>query len=433
LAIPPGRLEVIRQKLAGVAGSRYLPRLIEAIETLPDEELDTMRPFAFADFWKADRREVLKLFLHASRAGLIDLSWDVICPSCRGAQERYASLKRLRSDAHCPACNIRYDADFAESVEVRFRPNPAIRRVEIARYCSGGPMNAPHVIAQQQIPAAGSRTLQLRLRPWNYQVRSLKLEGALPVRTASDAEKSAATVRIRRRGFDAPALELTPDMALTLQNDGDQDITVMIERVAGDDNAATAATVIAMSEFRTLFSEEVLSPDTPVSVGAVTLVFTDLKGSTNMYEEIGDASAFAYVQRHFDLLTEAVAKFDGAVVKTIGDAVMAVFLDPARAVEAAFEMHRIESALGLKIGIHHGPCIAVNLNGILDYFGAAVNLAARVQKESRGRDLVVTKEVWKDPQVQAVLKSCDGCEHEVVECALRGVHGIKTIHRLRLL
>ena len=412
IAIAPGRLEVIRQRLANAGGRQWLPRLIDAIETMADEDLDAMRPFVFADQWKADRRDVLKLFLHASQAGLLDLSWDVICPGCRGAQERHDSLKKMKVEAHCPACNIRYDADFAESVEVTFRPNPSIRRIEVARYCSGGPMNAPHIVAQQQIPAGESKTLEMSLRPWKYHVRSLKLETQTFVRTSAEAKTSRGTIKIHRPTLEPLTLELTPDVSLTIENNDDKHITVMIERVAGNENASTAAMVIAMSEFRTLFSEEVLSPETPISVGAVALLFTDLKASTTLYEKIGEAPAYGLVRRHFDLLRETIAKCDGTLVKTIGDSVMAAFFDPAKAVEAAFEMHRTinednarrgDPALSLKIGIHHGSCIAVNLNDILDYFGTAVNLAARIQKESQGGDIVVTEEIWQDAHVQQVL------------------------------
>ena len=438
VAIPSGRLDAIRGRLAEAAGRSWLPRLIEAIETMPDEELDAMRPFVFADRWGADRREVLKLFLHASQAGLLDLSWDVICPGCRGAQERHDSLKKMKVDAHCPACNVRFGADFASSVEVRFRPNPAIRRVEVVRYCSGGPMNAPHIVAQQQIPAGGSRTLALRLPPWEYRVRSLKLDTACVVRTSAEAKPSAATISIHRPTLSPTTLQLTPDVSLTLRNDDDQAITVVLERAAGRADAATASAVIAMSEFRTLFAEEVLSPDTPISVGAVALMFTDLKASTSLYEAIGEAPAYALVRRHFDLLRDTIARCDGTIVKTIGDAVMAVFVDPARAVEAAFEMHRTiaadnavrgEPPLSLKIGIHHGPCIAVTLNDILDYFGTAVNLAARIQKESRGGDTVLTEDIWSDGDVQHVLERRPH-QHEVIVCEIRGLRGTKTIHRL---
>ena len=92
----------MRQRMSNAGGREWLPKLIDALETMRDEELDAMRPFVFADRWKADRREVLKLFLHVSRAGLLDLSWDVICPSCRGAQERYDSLKKMKGGGALP-------------------------------------------------------------------------------------------------------------------------------------------------------------------------------------------------------------------------------------------------------------------------------------------------------------------------------------------
>jgi len=435
-AIPPGRLDLIRQRLTDAAGKQWLPRLIEAMETLPDEELDAMQPFVFADRWRADRRDVLKLFLQAARAGLLDLSWDVICPSCRVAKERHASLKKLKAEAHCPSCNIRYGADFAKTVEVRFRPNPSIRRIEVIRYCSGGPMNAPHIIAQQRIAPGQARTLDLHLTAWQYQVRSLKAQTQTALRTSADSKNSSATIHIRRLAMDPSFVEMTPDLTLTLQNDLERDITVMIERAAGNDQAATASMVIAMSEFRTLFSEDVLSPDTPISVGAVTLMFTDLKSSTSLYEEIGEAPAYALVQRHFDLLRETIAHCDGTLIKTIGDAVMAVFFDPAKAVEAAFEMHRAINEddqarrLMLKIGIHYGSCIAVNMNELMDYFGTAVNLAARIQKESRGGDLVVTEEVWADSQVREVLRS-RSFQVEEESCTVRGLSLPRRIYRIQ--
>jgi adenylate cyclase len=439
VAISPGRLDLIRTRLANVAGRQWLPRLIDAIETSPDEELDAMQPFVFADRWHADRREVLKLFLHAAQAGLLDLSWDVICPSCRGAQERHETLKKLKTEAHCPACNIRYAANFAESVEVRFRPNPSIRRIELVRYCSGGPMNAPHILAQQHIPAGQVKTIEMRLPPWSYRIRSPKLHTYAALRTSTNTSSNNVRIQVHRPTLNPDDIELAPDVSITIENTDDKEITLALERVAHNEQAATASMVIAMNEFRTLFAEELLSPQTPVSVGAVTLMFTDLKASTSLYEEIGDARAYALVQRHFDLLRETIAKCDGALVKTIGDSVMAAFFDPAKAVDAAFEMHRTihednltrsKPALSLKIGIHHGPCIAVNLNNILDYFGTAVNLTARIQKESRGGDILMTEEVWNDPKVRDVLKVRESQAGRET-CVVRGLSDEKTIYRIQ--
>ena len=300
-------------------------------------------------------------------------------------------------------------------------------------------MNAPHIVAQQQIPAGQSRTLDVRLSPWKYQVHSPKLQTHTSIRTASDANNSVATIRFHRQTLEPSTLDLAANVSLTLQNDDDKDITVMIERLAGSEHAARASMVIAMSEFRTLFSEEVLSPDTPISVGAVALMFTDLKASTTLYEEIGEAPAYALVSRHFGLLRNAIAKCDGAIVKTIGDAVMAAFIDPAKAVEAAIEMNRAmhednaargKPALVLKIGIHHGACIAVNMNNILDYFGTAVNLAARIQRESRGGDIIVSEEMWSDPQVRQVVTERK-LEWTKEICIVRGLSGLRNICRIQ--
>ena len=436
--IPAGRIDIIRRRLEKAAGAQHLPRLIQDIETLDDEALDRISPFVFADRWNTDRREALKLFLHASQSGLLDLSWDVICPGCRGASERHTTLRNLRTQAHCPACNIQYDADFSNRVEITFRPNPLIRRVEVLRYCSGGPMNSPHTVVQQNIRAGESRTLQLRLNPWEYRVRSLKLSSETCLRTTAASKRAEADVTIHRHALEPGTLDVNPNFTLTIHNKDSNPITVSVERVAGHENVATAAMVTAMQEFRTLFSEEVLAPETPISVGAVTLLFTDLKSSTAMYEAIGEAPAYGLVQRHFDLLREVVSRGEGAIVKTIGDAVMVAFLDPARAVDAAFEMHeaihrdnaaRQGPNLTLKIGIHYGPCITVNQNDVLDYFGTTANLAARLQRESEGNDIALSEEVWQDPGVQQVLGK-RGCQPASRDCVVRGLSGTRKVYIL---
>ena len=101
---------------------------------------------------------------------------------------------------------------------------------------------------------------------------------------------------------------------------------------------------------------------------------------------------------------------DGAVVKTIGDAVMASFADPAQAVRAALAMQtgigssaRTGRDLVLKVGVHAGPSVVVTLNDRLDYFGSTVNMAARLQGQSAGGDIVLSRAVAADPAVQEIL------------------------------
>src|SRR5262249_54058128 len=150
--------------------------------------------------------------------------------------------------------------------------------------------------------------------------------------------------------------------------------------------ALTADRVAALQAFRDLFSDEVLRPGDEVAIRRVTLLFSDLKGSTALYEAMGDAAAYHLVREHFAYLAEIVREHEGGIVKTIGDAVMAAFHDPLRGLQAAIAMQRrvagfnarSRAPIVLKLGLHDGPCIAVTLNDRLDYFGGTVNLAARL-------------------------------------------------------
>src|SRR6185437_10449918 len=126
------------------------------------------------------------------------------------------------------------------------------------------------------------------------------------------------------------------------------------------------------------------------------ILFTDLRASTRLYRQIGDAPAFGVVLDHFDVLRAAVAAEGGAVVKTIGDAVMATFQRPVAALHAVLAAQRALASpaagarpLRLKAGLHYGPCIAVTLNDRLDYFGSTVNIAARLVGLSGGSDIIL--------------------------------------------
>jgi class 3 adenylate cyclase len=193
---------------------------------------------------------------------------------------------------------------------------------------------------------------------------------------------------------------------LRLKNETESEQLFILERMAWTDTAVTAAEVTALQRFRDLFAEEALRPGDKISVGRLTVLFTDLCDSTRLYREIGDATAFGLVMDHFDVLREAITAEGGAMVKTIGDAVMAVFRRPVaalRAISAAQKKLRVpppgRRPLLLKAALHQGPSIAVTLNDRLDYFGSTVNIASRLEKFSQGGEIVVSETVYNDPEV----------------------------------
>ncbi len=164
--------------------------------------------------------------------------------------------------------------------------------------------------------------------------------------------------------------------------------------------------------FQKYFSEDVLSIEESLEVKSITLLFTDIKGSTPLYDSLGDAKAYKLVRDHFAYLFTAVEKQHGVIVKTIGDAVMASFQRQVDALNAVLDIFKeiqkiripqIEKPIEVKFGIHTGPAIVVNLNNRLDYFGQNVNMAARIQDLAKGHQLFISEKVWQDPQIQAAL------------------------------
>ncbi|MFM8551294.1 MAG: adenylate/guanylate cyclase domain-containing protein, partial [Nitrospiraceae bacterium] len=159
------------------------------------------------------------------------------------------------------------------------------------------------------------------------------------------------------------------------------------------------------------------------------------------YEEAGDAPAYGHVRRHFDFLKERIARHQGAVVKTIGDAVMAVFHQPADGLRCALAIQRDlpsfntslpdRPPLIVKLGLHHGPAIALNANGLLDYFGRTVNIAARLLRESRGGDLVLAKTCLDDDRVRLALAESGAPVVDEWASTLRGLAQPLTLCRIK--
>lgn len=386
-------------------------KLIEYIRQSDDFGVARMRPYQLADDWRQPRRMVLEVFLRATRLGLLDFQWDLLCPLCRGAKESHTSLKEISTEVHCVTCRIDFKANFDRFVELTFRPSPAVRRVDIQEFCIGSPQRSPHVVAQQLLGPRETRKLELPLGSGNYRFRALEIDGAQQILVSHQGDETAK-ITLPNGPWDPPQLEVAKRCTYELSNETDEEQLLVLERIAWSDQATTAAEVTALQMFRDLFSAEALRPGEQISVGTLTVLFTDLRHSTQLYREIGDATAFGRVMNHFDVLRKSIGENDGAVVKTIGDAIMAVFRSPADAVRAMLDVqHELANPadgnlpLQLKAGLHSGPCIAVTLNERLDYFGSTVNAAARLEGLSTGSDVVVSNAIYEDAEVQELIES----------------------------
>lgn len=409
-------------------------RLAEYIYTAPDKLLVRLRPFEAADYYRLPRLEVLRFCLHATRAGFLDMQWELLCPVCRGSNAQVSHLGQINGAAHCDACNIEYDANFDRNVEVTFRPLKRWREVSVEVFCPLSPGGLPHIFAQFNLEGGQQRYLDLNLPEGDYRLHSGDTDWKLHSR-----QQGAASLRLELGGAAAEHT-VAAALQLDIHNPGEQRESVKIEHLGHSEQVASAALVSSLQEFRDLFAAEVLRPDVRLGISNLVFLFSDLKDSTQLYEQYGDAEAFNLVQTHFDIMREIIRTHDGAIVKTIGDAVMAVFnsaetgLDAALAMLRAFAGHNRDlpahKHIIIKLGLHQGPSIALNLNDKLDYFGATVNRAARVQGQSSGGDLVISAELHDDPGIQARLAAGQLAVSDF-SAQLKGIAGARQLYRIR--
>lgn len=388
-----------------------------------DIDLIKIKPYKVARIINEHKKKTLEFFLKATKEGYFDLNWNILCPECRGGNMNYNNLSKLEERVHCKACNIDYELDFDRNVELTFSPNNSIREINGGIFCMGGPGNTPHIRNQIRVKKKGSKIIEISLIKGVYRISSPHLKYSTRINVEDNNSKIDFIELLPYNHF----IETSCDhIKIKIINPLDYEILIKIEKADWLLDTVTASEVTAMQEFRFQFSSDVLRKDQEISIKSIAILFTDLKGSTVFYNKKGDTYAYKIVGDHFDILFKYISEFNGAIVKTIGDAVMAVFLNPRDAVNYSLKVHEEveklnilygEDLLQLKIGIHYGPALAVNMNDRLDYFGSTINLAARTEGKCMGKDIVITKKVFEIPQVNEILQNL---EIEKFESELKG-------------
>ena len=459
---------VLRQSAdAGVAAA--IERLIA--DGL-DRELCRINALSFAERNGLEPELAIAGFLHAARLGLFELSWNVLCPGCGGVLGAGANLKSVRqSEYHCSLCAGGYEPTLDEMVEVTFTVSPRIRRIaahdpetlpmaEYARqiFWSSGvdlPENFEQIIDEIVIE-------YIELPPGDKAIISLQLPAEfiivfdpvthstqfVDVKGEPTSERRNLTIVFNEVHAPNETIVLQPGpVRLNLENRSDKRVLAGVWRASDKLHDLlgkrkpflTAKRLLTNQTFRDLYRTETLDVDQRLKILSLTFLFTDLKGSTELYERVGDLTAFDLVRAHFRVLDEIVAGEAGAVVKTIGDAVMATFPTPDRAVAAALRMRdamrTLNDARGgedllLKIGIHEGPCLAVTLNDRQDYFGQTVNIAARVQGLAGSRTIFATGPVVEYPQASSLLAS-SGLKPLAHQVAIAGIADKVPVYEIR--
>lgn len=420
-------------------------RLGVFLATATDFDVLRIRPFELADRWHLPRVDVLRALLHATTAQILNMTWDLMCPHCRLPTVRGKSLRDVKTDGECPSCNLEFAISLENAVEVSFSLHPSVRPIEPVVFCLGAPAKKPGLLFQQLLGPREKRPVTLHLASGEYTLMRTDTQAELLVRVGARGGPTRVAARSNDEGMrtDGGASSVDAgegDVTFEIENVLDAPAKISLAHAAAASDSASAAMVTSFQDFRDLFSDEVLAEGVQMGVSSMTLLFTDLKGSTALYEQFGDAPIFRRVREHFDVLIAAVSAEGGGVVKTIGDAVMATFPSPAAGVRAAIAMQRRIQALNarlgpphlvVKLGLHTGPCLVINANGRLDYFGNAVNTAARIEGQSAGGDLVMTSQVARDEEVASILAD-PAFKTTTFDATLKGLSGSQKLTRLEL-
>ncbi|MDP6830402.1 MAG: adenylate/guanylate cyclase domain-containing protein [Alphaproteobacteria bacterium] len=439
--LPPAVLERLDQALAVIEREYGEPEAIahlrDYLSQTPETWLQRIRPLSLARRWGLDEVQVVGLFLAAHHQGLLQLRWEVLCPRCRNAQDVPGNLADLPHAVHCTTCNIDFEQDFSANVELTFQPEPWLRDMPAGAYCMMGAPSVPHIKVQRHVGPGERLEIDPPLGPGSYRLRTTQAGD----QTEVDWDGGAGFPSLLANGDHIVAGPPSAPGKILLDNQTTRNLTFVIEELAWRQDALTGDRVIVMPAFQHYCPEQLLRPGDDVAIANVVLLFSDLKGSTSLYEVLGDAAAYGLVRDHFDYLTALIEDHGGVLVKTIGDAVMAAFAAPAQAVHAAlaaqlgiggFNMDRTDGGVILKLGLHQGSCIAVTTEQHLDYFGSTVNVAARLQGESEGGDIVLSDTLMQAPGVADML-AAEAIGEAVQETArLRGVEKPVQLWRIRM-
>jgi class 3 adenylate cyclase len=321
-------------------------------------------------------------------------------------------LGELREFGHCDICDIDFGATTQESIEVTFKVLPEIREVREVFYCSAEPAKKPHIFLQHHLAPKSSYTVDLELTEGRYRLRSATGDGPTRslevVQAGGDVEVSGD---LQEERSELPRV-IEQHVRLVVTNSEAELRSIVLEKLAEDPTALRPSDLFNLQQFRDLFSEESIASGLKLEVGAQTLLFTDIVGSTALYSLLGDTKAFNAVHAHFVALQEIITSRKGAVVKTIGDAMMAAFPHSEEALQAAVEIQQLfrpgEKDIAVRVSIHRGQCLAVRLDANIDYFGNAVNYAAKMQSVAGAGEIVFSKEFYSLPNIASQVQ-----EHEL--------------------
>jgi class 3 adenylate cyclase len=361
-----------------------------------DEEVHTIRLPKYTALLGCSLDKLLESFLIASKADFFELCWDVICPHCKGPRSRNTHLRDLLFTNECGPCQLTFTLDEIEHIDATFRIRSRLRDVQNISYCVGEPFRKQHILFQGVVTKGGVLHLEFDLPERLYRARIQGRDSTLIFETSAGEGRS-----FRWNCQDSATYSrVGQSVQLEVHNEDDRNHRVSFEALKNPQHHLSPLTLFNNQTFRTLYRDQNLAAGVQLKLPEQLILFTDVVGSTNFYSKVGDREAYRQIQVHFEIVSEAIGKVCGIIIKTIGDCVMATFPTFDHLLTAIRDMNLKLAAspdvgFELRYSAHKGEVIAVNYNTGIDYFGNNVNIAAKLQAISNANELSLSKELYE--------------------------------------
>jgi len=387
--------------------SSLVYRLINFAISPTNENLNRIKPKVLAETLNVELEKLIPVLLHSCKCGLLDISWDVVCPHCRSVREKHPHLNSIQHNAECKLCDIEFSTHGIDIIEATFSVNEIINKTEHITYCSSEPSNKPHILMQKKLTHGSAYSFvipdienKLRFRTrGNKSYGILDITGKAPIKNLYWNDLVSHSV-----------VKCSPGSTVFINNTDKAEESYIIEYTEDDRTALKPFELFNNYVFRKIFREEYISPGNSIEIGIQNIVFIGLAESTEYYKKSGDSKAFRTISRFFTKVGELAEKFRGVIIKTSGDTAMLSFSDSTDALRCSFKLITIfngtdkDLPLNIRISINRGTCIAVNLDTSIDYFGETVNIASKLLEYSDAGEICLTEDFVTEPGVNRYLK-----------------------------
>src|SRR5437764_12014559 len=307
------------------------PEPVTAIEKLiqdgADRELSRINALGFAARHKLDEEDVIATFPHGARLGIFDMSWNILCPACGGVLDSGATLKTVnRAEYRCVLCAAGYEPTLDEIVEVTFTISPRVRRsaahdpgtlpwIEYYRqifWSSGVDLPDDETLAKWfkettlctlELSAGEKAVLSIQLPQGDVTVFDPVVHMSQDIEVKGEPARETQSLSFVMTRDHAPVgtIQMRPGpLQMTLENRSNvrtfPAIWIVSDKVHDlvrkRRHFLTAKRLLSNQTFRDIYRTDGLDVDQRLKITSHTFLFTDLKGSTELYERVGDLVAY---------------------------------------------------------------------------------------------------------------------------------------------